>query len=112
MQIYELVMADVNGDFTTVLERAKEPLKDNRLVPLGFLTSHPGYDTTRIAGTALLDPNFNRNTLNEEGSGTDLIHYRIPMNGWSGALTATTRVFYQSMHQLERRDVRIQLRDH
>jgi len=97
VQIYELVMADVNGDFTTVLERAKEPLKDNRLVPLGFLTSHPGYDTTRIAGTALLDPNFNRNTLNEEGSGTDLIHYRIPMNGWSGALTATTRVFYQSM---------------
>jgi hypothetical protein len=50
VQIYELVMGDVNGDVTTTLERAKDPLKDNRLVPQGFSTSSPFYDTTLIAG--------------------------------------------------------------
>ena len=33
-----------------MLERAKFPIKDNRLPPLGFTTSHPTYDTTLIAG--------------------------------------------------------------
>ncbi len=97
VQIYELVMGDVNGDFTTVLERAKDPLKDNRLVPLGFTTLHPSYDTTLIAGSALIDPDFNRTLDNEEGSGTDVVHYHIPMNGTTGTLYATARVFYQSM---------------
>lgn len=96
-QIYELVMGDVNGDPTTVLERAKDALKDNRLVPLGFLTSHPSYDTTRIAGTALNDPDFNRTLLNDEGSGTDVVHYHVPTNGTTGALRATAEVYYQSM---------------
>ncbi|MEZ4739486.1 MAG: multiheme c-type cytochrome [Flavobacteriales bacterium] len=45
-QIYEMVMGDVNGNKTTVLERAMSPLKDNRLTPLGFTTSHQSYDTS------------------------------------------------------------------
>jgi hypothetical protein len=40
VQIYELVMGDVNGDVTTVLERAKDPIKDNRLAPSGFTSTH------------------------------------------------------------------------
>ena len=59
-QIYEMVMGDVNGDKTTVLERAKIPLKDNRLTPLGFSTSHPTYDTTLVAGVPATDIDFNR----------------------------------------------------
>jgi hypothetical protein len=35
-QIYEMVMGDVNGQFTTVLMRGYAPLKDNRLPPIGF----------------------------------------------------------------------------
>jgi hypothetical protein len=97
VQIYELVMGDVNGDPTTVLERAKDPLKDNRLVPMGFSTTHPSYDTTRIAGLALNDPDFNRNSLNEEGSGTDVIHYHVPVAGIEGALRAVARVYYQPL---------------
>lgn len=97
VQIYELVMGDVNGDPTTVLDRAKSALKDNRLVPLGFSTAHPSYDTTRIAGDALTDPDFNRTLLNEEGSGTDVVHYHVPLNGIPSALRARAEVFYQSM---------------
>ena len=42
-QIYEMVMGDVNSNFTSVLERAAVLLKDNRLPPLGFTTQHNVY---------------------------------------------------------------------
>lgn len=95
VQIYELVMGDVNGDPTTVLERAKDPLKDNRLVPTGFTTSHPSYDTTVIAGTALLDADFNRTVSGAEGTGADVVHYHVPLNGDTQSLYASARVYYQ-----------------
>lgn len=95
VQIYELVMGDVPGNVTTVLERAKIPLKDNRLVPFGFSISHPSYDTTRIAGGALFDADFNHNSSGEEGSGTDIVHYHVALNGTTQALRARARVFYQ-----------------
>lgn len=95
VQIYELVMGDVNGDATTVLERAKSPLKDNRLVPFGFSTTHPSYDTTLIAGSALTDTDFNHNSLGEEGSGSDVVHYHVPIAAVGSGLRAYARVFYQ-----------------
>jgi hypothetical protein len=96
VQIYELVMGDVNGNVTTVLERADHPIKDNRLVPLGFTTSHFAYDTTLIAGSAATDPNFNHFN-GEEGSGTDEIRYHIPVSGVDGQITVTARLMYQSL---------------
>jgi len=95
VQIYELVMGDVNGQTTTVLERAKDPLKDNRLVPLGFTTTHPSYDSTLIAGVPASDLDFNRDMFAIEGSGTDILHYHIPVSGVTGALHATARIYYQ-----------------
>jgi len=97
VQIYELVPGDVAGNFTNVLERGHIGLKDNRLVPQGFLLSDPAYDTTRILGTALQDPNFNRATDGTEGSGSDLLHFRVAKNGYKGYLTVTARVWYQSL---------------
>ncbi|MBP9151249.1 MAG: T9SS type A sorting domain-containing protein [Flavobacteriales bacterium] len=94
VQIYEMVMGDVNGNVTTVLERAVAPIKDNRLAPLGFTTSHSAYDTTFIAGAALTDPNFNFDGF--EGSGTDLVKYHVPLNGYNGNIKVTSRVYYQS----------------
>lgn len=95
-QIYEMVMADVNGDKTTVLMRAKGSLKDNRLVPLGFSTGHFAYDTTLVVGVPPQDIDFNHNASGEEGSGTDITHYHVPMNGYTGLLTISARVWYQS----------------
>lgn len=97
VQIYELVPGDVNGVFTTVLERGHIGLKDNRLVPQGFLKSDPVYDTTQIIGTALSDPDFNRFPNGTEGAGTDIVHYRIPNNGYTGTLSVTVKVWYQSL---------------
>ncbi|MBK6832154.1 MAG: hypothetical protein IPG92_16115 [Flavobacteriales bacterium] len=94
VQIYELVMGDVNGNVTTVLERAKDPIKDNRLTPIGFSTTHPSYDTTRIAGVPGTDTDFNHNSIGE-GSGSDVVHYHVPVTSFTGDLRAFARIYYQ-----------------
>ena len=95
-QIYEMVMADVNGNKTTVLERAKESLKDNRLAPLGFVNSHPSIDTMLVVGVPASDIDFNRSAIGVEGSGTDRIHYHVAMNGYDQLITVRANVWYQS----------------
>lgn len=97
VQIYEMVMGDVNDGFTTVLERAKAPLKDNRLAPAGFSVNHSTYDTTMIVGTALTDPDFNHDEMGVEGSGSDIVHYHVPMGGEIGLINITATVWYQSV---------------
>jgi hypothetical protein len=95
-QIYEMVMADVNGDRTTTLERAATKLKDNRLAPAGFTSTHYAYDTTTVVNVPSSDVDFNLDALGVEGSGTDIVHYHVPMNGYTGLLTITAKVWYQS----------------
>jgi len=95
VQIYEMVMADVTGNVTTTLHRAAYPLKDNRLVPIGFSTTHPSYDTTKIAGLALTDPDFNHDAGGVEGDGGDIVHYHIATNGYTGPVQVKTKVYYQ-----------------
>jgi hypothetical protein len=96
VQVYEIVMGDVNLDPTTVLERAYVPLKDNRIPPSGFTTTHPSYDTVMIAGAAAEDPNFNI-SQGVEGSGRDVVHYRVPTGGYPGDLTVEVKVYYQTV---------------
>jgi hypothetical protein len=94
VQIYEMVMGDVNGNVTTVLERAYTTLKDNRLVPLGFTTSHAVYDTTALHGSVISDADFNFDGF--EGSGTDIVRYHVPLNGYNGTIKVTSKVYYQA----------------
>jgi hypothetical protein len=89
------VMVDVNGDVTTVLERAASTIKDNRLVPQGFSTGHYAYDTTRIEGVPASDIDFNHDALGIEGNGGDITRYHIPLNGYAGPLTVYAQVYYQ-----------------
>ncbi|MFM1931362.1 MAG: hypothetical protein RL226_665 [Bacteroidota bacterium] len=96
MQIYEMVMGDVNGDFTTILERAATHLKDNRLVPRGFKVSDAQYDSTAVVGVWPSDENFNY-ASGIEGSGTDEIRYHIASNGNHEALQITIRALYHSV---------------
>ncbi|MDP2364962.1 MAG: multiheme c-type cytochrome, partial [Ignavibacteria bacterium] len=78
VQIYEGVMVDVDQAVTYTLLRASSYIKDNRIPPKGFTTSHPSYDTTAIFGSAVFDPNFNKENL-VEGTGSDIVNYRIPV---------------------------------
>ena len=99
VQIYEIVMYDNENNFTTILNRAFAPIKDNRLVPFGFSTSHSVYDTTFMAGNVLDDSDFNYEN-GVEGSGSDRLFYNIPMDDYVGTMTATVSVQYQTIHPL------------
>ena len=94
VQIYEMVMGDVNSNVTTVLERAFVHLKDNRLPPVGFSSTHSNYDTVKVVGVAVADTNFNQ-TGAFEGTGKDHIYYHVPLNGYTGTLTVNAIVYYQ-----------------
>lgn len=95
-QVYEMVMGDVNGDRTTVLERGYALLKDNRIPPAGFTTFHAAYDTCRIIGDANNDDDFNK-VSGLEGSGRDIVHFHIPLNGYNGAVNVYAHVYYQTL---------------
>lgn len=97
VQIYEIVMGDVDSNFTATLLRAVYKLKDNRLPPIGFSTAHASYDTVTIAGKATTDVDFNHDTGGVEGNGGDIVHYHIPMNGYAGAVEVKARVWFQQV---------------
>ncbi len=95
VQIYEAVPIDINGNVTNTLLRASTFIKDNRIPPLGFKSSHISYDTTAVYGYALNDPDFNKANGNE-GTGTDVIKYRIPVNNLS-EMNISAEVCYQTL---------------
>jgi hypothetical protein len=95
-QIYEMVMGDVNSQYTSVLERGAILLKDNRLTPSGFTTSHISYDTVKVSLDALSDPDFNK-IAGVEGSGTDEVHFHVPIAGITSTINATARIIYQTL---------------
>lgn len=96
-QIYEFIMGDVNGNVTTTLERSATHLKDNRLVPQGFSSTFSNFnDTTEIAGNALTDPDFNHAGATE-GTGSDIVHYHVPLAGYTGSLQLSARVWFQTV---------------
>lgn len=102
VQIYEGIMQDVLGNVTHTLLRAASFVKDNRIPPKGFtkeFAGYPapyGYGDVAIVGNAATDPNFNiRNKT--EGSGTDTVHYEIPLDLVNPPYTVSVEVCYQTV---------------
>ena len=95
VQVYEAVPVDINGNVTYTLLRASTYIKDNRIPPLGFKSSHSSYDTTSVYGYALDDPDFNKSNGNE-GSGTDAVRYRIPISDLT-EVNVSAEVCYQTL---------------
>jgi hypothetical protein len=96
VQIYEMAAGSQSGQFTVLLMNAHTMLKDNRLPPLGFSSAHAVYDTTRIVGHAWSDPDFNR-AGGQEGSGSDVLHFHLPTQGYVGPVEATARIYYHAL---------------
>jgi len=97
VQIYELVMGDINYDVTTVLERANFTLKDNRIPPAGFTTTHFAYDTVQVVGHAIDDPNFNK-ISGTQGTGADVLFFNIPTFGSTNQMEVTANIYYQTVN--------------
>jgi hypothetical protein len=96
VQIYETVMADEFGEPTMTLLKAARYLKDNRIPPLGYVSDVPGYQDIAIIGAATEDNDFNRKNGNE-GTGVDIVHYKINIPENAGTLTVEVGMYYQSL---------------
>ncbi len=96
VQIYQAVMGDVDDNPTYTLLRASGYLKDNRLVPAGYLDNGPMTEHTKIIGRARLDENFNK-AAGKQGSGTDQVVYEVRVEKSGFPLEITTRLLYQTV---------------
>ncbi|MBA1147103.1 hypothetical protein H0Z60_08510 [Ectothiorhodospiraceae bacterium WFHF3C12] len=94
--IYEPVMADTNGSINYVLLKADHYLKDNRIPPAGFRTDAPTFEPDTAPAGVEGDPDFNR-AGGTEGSGTDTVHYALPVTGATPPFTVSVRLLYQSI---------------
>ena len=95
VQVYEGVFINNEQQISYTLLRAYEFIKDNRLPPIGFSTTHSSYDTIKIVGNALADNNFNKSGV-DQGTGADSVTYLIPVPV-SGDYKLTAEVCYQSV---------------
>lgn len=102
VQIFEELVKDANGKFTTSFLRIDEEFKDNRLLPIGWSAKGPSpsltgryLEITFPKGDAAKDPNY----LN--GSGTSIVPYRIPVSELRGVdsskLTVKATLYYQAI---------------
>jgi mono/diheme cytochrome c family protein len=104
VQIYEELVKDANGDFTTSFIRRDAIPKDNRLLPRGWTREGPApksfkdefLHSTFAEGEAAKDPSYTN------GSGTSIVRYEIPLGQLAtGAdpskLTVKATLYYQSI---------------
>jgi hypothetical protein len=86
VQIYEAVMADPDGDVTTVLLSALTYLKDNRLLPDGFNKTTADEDVA-VHGKAAADEDF--------VGGRDRISYTVDVSQAEGPFIVDVELMYQ-----------------
>jgi hypothetical protein len=91
VQIYEFVMGNTSGQVTTILEKAYVPLKDNRIPPRGFASSHNNYDTVKIVGLATKDADY------FNGLGQEIIRYGLPLSDLGDNSTVKVLLHYESI---------------
>ena len=80
VQIYETLLRNAKGEFTTSFVRGCETVKDNRLLPKGWKKEGPG---PALAGCFLEatypDPETAKAPRYADGSGSDEVTYRIEL---------------------------------
>ena len=95
--IYETVLADTNGDITHVLLHADRYLKENRIPPQGFTNSQANSIEPQTLPAGLNgDVDFNADN-NQEGSGSDTVHYLVNVAGQTGPFSVETKLHYQAI---------------
>jgi hypothetical protein len=87
VQVYEPIMEDSDGVVTHTLLRAAGYIKDNRLLPSGFVKGNVS-DDVQVAGDAMDDLNFI--------GGSDVVTYKVPAKG-STKLSVTAELRYQAL---------------
>jgi hypothetical protein len=100
VQVYETLLQDAKGEFTTSFVRSCETIKDNRLLPRGWRRDGPGpaltgryLNATHPGPGAAADPRY------RDGSGSDEVTYRIelPGNVDPSRLRVRATLYYQAI---------------
>jgi hypothetical protein len=100
VQVYETLLRDAKGKFTTSFVRACETVKDNRLLPRGWRREGPG---PSLAGRFLQathpDPATAKDPRYADGSGSDEVAYRIDLPGDAAPdrLEVRATLYYQAI---------------
>lgn len=93
VQIYEELVKDSNGHFTTSFLSLKDPIKDNRIMPEGWSETGPMAETTRPHG---VDKAANPGYF--DGTATDVVYYQIPLSmKLTQPVTVTATIYYQTI---------------
>ena len=88
VQIYEVIMGDLAGKVTYTLLEASDRLKDNRLLPYGFIEAEAGGDI-RVVGEAREDERF--------VGGEHVVTYEVPLRETNAPYRLTVELLYQSV---------------
>lgn len=100
VQIYEELVKDADGKFTTSFIRRDKDIKDNRLLPLGWTEKGPDpslngrfLKATHPHGNAEHDPDY------RGGKGLDTVQYRIALPAGVDAKNVSVRasLYYQNI---------------
>jgi hypothetical protein len=101
VQIYEELVKDANGNFTTSFLSLANQVKDNRLMPQGWREDGPDAKVTAPGG---VDKASNPGYF--DGSGSDVVTYEVPLDPRNrGAVSVTATIYYQTIppYYLEQR---------
>jgi hypothetical protein len=101
VQIYEELVKDANGNFTTSFLSLANQVKDNRLMPQGWREDGPDAKVTAPHG---VDKAANPGYF--DGSGSDVVTYEVALDSpVREPLTVTATIYYQTIppYYLEQR---------
>jgi cytochrome c553 len=98
VQVFEELMLDDDGNFTTSFIRRDTPVKDNRLLPLGWTKEGPDPSLSGEFLKATHPHGTGDDSHYNDGSGTSTVTYEVPLPGIDpGAVTLTATLYYQSI---------------
>ena len=91
VQIYEELVKDPEGHFTTSFLGLYKPVKKNRLLPRGWKPDGPNAAHTAPHGSAAKDPDY------LHGCGCDTVIYKVPLSKIPTAHSVQARIYYQTI---------------
>jgi hypothetical protein len=91
VQIYEELVKDTEGHFTTSFLSLFDNIKKNRLLPKGWKPDGPHALETKPHGSAAKDPDYS------SGCGCDTIVYKIPLSKIGNAASVRANLYYQTI---------------
>jgi hypothetical protein len=91
VQIYEELVKDTEGCFTSSFLSLFDNIKKNRLLPRGWKPDGPHAAETKPHGSAAEDPDY------LHGCGCDTIIYKVPLSKIPNAAKVRAQIFYQTI---------------